>query len=189
ILAAVKLKTSDFERLPNDRIFGGVDIGVRRDRSALVGTRRRLGERLKLALCQTLKPRRGELAGEQVDLAEVKMAILAAHQKFNFFVINYDPHQCEPIAQDLIKLGVPMEPVWSTSKSLQEMASGLLQLFNSEDIELYKNQELIDDLKKLRFIEKGGGYRIDSEPDEQGHADAATAFMLSILGDLHHPWA
>ena len=171
-------------RFDTEIIFGGLDIGVTRDRTGFAVVARADGEIAKLAELRSWQPR----PGCQVHLPEVEDAVFEAHQRFGFFTVNYDPSQCEQMAQQLRVRGVPMTAVPSTSSSLQEMATALLESFNSGMIEIWEHPQLITDLRALKFIERGNVYRLDAARTSEGHADLATAFILALLAHKRNPF-
>jgi hypothetical protein len=101
--------------------------------------------------------------------------------------VYYDPSQCELMAQRLRNRGVPMASVPFTTGSTQEMASALLEAFNSGEIELFRHHQLIRDLLQLRFIERGNTYRVDAARTSEGHADLAVSFILALLAAKRNP--
>lgn len=170
---------------PDEQTFAGLDLGISRDRSALAILTRSPGERTKLAGCQSWSPPRGG----QIDLSQVERAVLEAHQRFGFFTLFYDPAQAELMAQRLRRAGVPMVGIPFTVGTLQEMASSLLEVFNSGEIELFQHHQLITDLRQLRFVERGNAFRLDSTRNSDGHQDLATAFTLALLAAKRNPVA
>jgi phage terminase large subunit-like protein len=167
----------------DEQVFAGLDLGISRDRSALAILMRSQGEKTKLAACRSWSPPRGG----QIDLSAVEQAVLEAHQIFNFFACFYDPSQAELMAQRLRRAGVPMVGIPFTVATLQEMASCLLETFNSGTIELFAHVQLLADLRALRFIERGNAYRLDAARTSAGHADLATAFVLALLAAKRNP--
>jgi hypothetical protein len=184
IEAAIILPGPRICREANDeQVFGGLDIGVSQDRTGFAVLTRAPEERTKLAYCRSWTPPKGG----KVNLMEVEEAVFEAHQRFSFFVIYYDPSQCELAAQRLRTRGVPMTAVNFNSGSLQEMASVLIETFNSGTIELFPHVQLLADLRALRFIERGNAYRLDAARTSAGHADLATAFVLALLASKRNP--
>jgi phage FluMu gp28-like protein len=76
---------------------------------------------------------------------------------------------------------VRLELVPFAGKSLMEMASNLLEVFNNHAIDLFRHEELLADLRKLRVKETPAGWRLDAPRTAAGHADLATALSLAIL--------
>jgi phage FluMu gp28-like protein len=72
-------------------------------------------------------------------------------------------------------------------KTLDQMASLLLNEFRSRNVALYPDQLLIRDLGRLSIIEKSYGYKLESTRDADGHADRGTALTLAILAAKSAP--
>jgi hypothetical protein len=167
----------------DQQFFGGLDLAVSQDRSAFAVLSRAPEQKTRLAECRSwLPPRAGK-----VDLMEVEEFVFEAHQRYQFSVVNYDPYQCELLAQRLRTKGCPMVGVPFTAANLQEMAGALLESFNSGTIAIYDHPQLISDLRALRFIERGNSFRLDAPRSAAGHADLGTAFVLSLLAVKRNP--
>lgn len=164
-------------REPNYLFVAGLDLGVRRDHSALVilGCHRASG-RVRLAACQSWSPSRGR----EVDLQLVQSAVLAANRKYNVVRVGFDPSQALLMAQQLRRLGVRMQEVPFVGRNLNAMASTLLESFRSGILDLYRHPALIRDLMRLQIVEKAYGYKLESIRDDEGHADTATAFAIAL---------
>jgi len=167
--------------------YAGVDIGVSRDHSAVavVGLSR---GRIRLATIRSWEPPR--FRGGKIDLAEVETTLLGLHHRFGLAKCLYDPHQCELMAQNLIKQFVPMEGLPFTANNLTAMATTLLQRFHSKTVDLYEDPGLISDLHGFRLIDKGlSGYKLDSARTSAGHGDKGIAFVLALLAADRYPHA
>ncbi|HWL10870.1 MAG TPA: hypothetical protein VNQ76_20855, partial [Planctomicrobium sp.] len=77
---------------------------------------------------------------------------------------------------------VGMKEIPFSGSNLQAMATATLEAFNSRNISLFLNDELIGDLKRLRVEERSYGFRLVSPRTGAGHGDLATAFQLAVLG-------
>jgi hypothetical protein len=167
---------------PGYRFVAGLDLGVKKDHSALVV----LGchgetQRIRLAWCQSWAPPRG---GE-VDLTAVQSAVLDAHHRYRLAAVNYDPSQALLMSQTLRRAGVPMQEVsFSSPQNLTRMATTLIDLFRSRGrLELYRDELLVKDLLRLTITEKGGHgmYKLEAASDAEGHADRGIAFALALM--------
>lgn len=135
--------------------------------------------RLRLAAVQSWRPPGN---GGQIDLTAVESAVLQSHKRFRS-TIFYDPFQAALMAQRLVKAGVPMIETTFKGSNLDAMASEFLEQFNSRNVDLYNEPELLADLEKMSVIEKSYGHRLDaSRSGEEGHADRATGLAIAILG-------
>ena len=87
----------------------------------------------------------------------------------------YDPFQAEYMAQRARLVGLESHPVPFTGQQLTSMASAFLEMFRSQQIDIYPDPQLVEDLRRLRIEETSYGYRLSAKRDDRGHADRATA--------------
>ncbi len=165
-----------------DRGWGfiaGLDLGIKRDHSALVTIGcdfNRQPPRLRTADVQSWAP--GD--GGQVDLTQVRAAVLDKYRTFGLSAVMYDPHQCELMAQDLRKEGVNCIAVPFVGKNLNVMATAVLQAFRERTIDLLPVPALIADLQKLTIVQNNWGFKLEAPADAAGHADRAIALALAL---------
>ncbi|RMF21842.1 MAG: hypothetical protein D6760_08625 [Deltaproteobacteria bacterium] len=184
----------------------GLDLGLKRDASALCVLAIHHGEtarvptgrvvwgdwgpepeyrietrqataRIRLASTQLWKPP----ARGKIDLTAVERAVAEAHERFGFQAVAYDPWQAEHLAQRLHRAGLPMRETPFSGVNLQRMATAMLEAFSDRRIELYRDDDLLRDLRRLRVVERHYGWRLASPRDGDGHGDLATAFALALL--------
>jgi hypothetical protein len=183
LLAAVDMSHA-LDVSSDDFVFvAGLDVGIRRDRTAccVVGNDPR--GHAYLAALTTWKPGIIEnLIGKKtVDLAAVEKHVEDACRTWNLAAVYCDPWQCEQMIQSLSRRGLPVEGIPQTTTTLGEMATVLLEKFADRTIHLFEHDHLLADLRRLRLIDRPGGYRLDSPRGPAGHGDAATAFLLALL--------
>ena len=173
--ACVKLKAGVE---PSEKLLflGGLDLGVRHDHSALVVVGAEPMGRIKLAMCESWAPG----PDGKVDLLAVRRGVLTAHRRFNLRWLGYDPSQAELMAQELERAEVPMCPVEFRGKRLDLMARELLQTFRNRRIDLYPDDQLINDLFRLVIVERSYGFKLTAISDETGHADRAIALAITL---------
>ena len=95
-------------------------------------------------------------------------------------MIGYDPWQAELMAARCSHQKVKMREVRFTGENLNLMASTLLDVFRSRQIDLYDDSRLIDDLGRLNIEERSYGHRLTATHNASGHADLATAFAIAL---------
>jgi phage terminase large subunit-like protein len=155
----------------------GLDLGIKHDHSALVILGRNgLTQRIRLAQCQSWAPG----VDGKVDLMAVEEAVYEAWRTFRFGVCGYDPFQCGLLSQRLERRGVPMREVPFAGKNLDRMASTLLEASRSRRIDLYRDELLLRDLRRLSIVEKSFGHKLEAVSDADGHADRAIAFAIAL---------
>jgi phage terminase large subunit-like protein len=162
--------------------FGGVDLSITKDTSAVVIVGKHAYGKVRLAAVRAWTPPRGG----KVDLREVREEIVRLHRQYRttFF---YDVYQAHLLAQDVEKMGVWMEPVPFQGTAMQEMASAVIDAFTSHNIELFRDEPLLDDLKRLRVEERPSGFRLVADRTSAGHCDRATALCLALLAAKRCP--
>ncbi|MBS0208724.1 MAG: hypothetical protein JSS27_07200 [Planctomycetes bacterium] len=140
--------------------------------------------RLQLAAVRIWRP----MPGHRVQLEDVEAELLRLHKQFRLVTLAADPWQAEFLLQRLHKANLPTEPIPFSGSNLMAMARATLDAFREHQIDLFRQSDLLADLKALRVVERNYGFRLDcgtrsSESEGAGtrHADAATAFALASL--------
>ncbi|MFO0788187.1 MAG: hypothetical protein U0805_01945 [Pirellulales bacterium] len=160
--------------------LAGVDLGIKRDHSAIVivgfDFRRDLVE---LAAVRSWSPRM--FASQQVELSHVQDAILDAQRRFRTIAWVFDPWNCALLAEQCSRQGCTMIECAMTSAQKNIMAKTLIESFANKLVALYPDEEFARDLGRLRFKENSiGGLQISAIRDSTGHADKATAFAIVL---------
>ncbi|HVX15106.1 MAG TPA: terminase large subunit [Pirellulales bacterium] len=161
-----------------DRVYvGGLDLGVKKDHSAfLVLECDGRDRRVRLARCFSWAPTAG-----QVDLIAVRDTIALCHRVYGLRSVRFDPNQALLMAQELQKEGVSLSEMPFAGTNLNRMASAMIEAFRSGRIELYRDERLIGDLKKLTIVEDGFGMKLEAPSDARdGHCDRAFALATCL---------
>lgn len=178
LLACVNAKARPLTGSEREYVWlAGLDIGIKKDRAAFYGIgadQDNLAARL--AFGESWKPSEGR----DVDLVQVEDAVIAAAKRFRGIVIDYDPHQCEYMAQRLRRMGVNMVAVPFQGKNCHIMATSMMQAFKTRRLTLYEDDQLIEDIGKLNIVEKGFGFKLEAPEDSSGHADSAMALAIAM---------
>jgi hypothetical protein len=157
--------------------FTGVDLSVSRDASAVVTVAKHWSGRLRLVDARAWLP----AGGSKIDLVAVGQYVWDVHLRYRpKFLL--DPYQAELLAQQLTRRGCWLEQVAFAGRNLVEMASTLIEVFSSRGIDLYRDEDLLADLRQLRIRETGLGFRLDPARTARGHGDKAVALSLAVLG-------
>jgi len=184
---------------PGWLFVGGVDLGLKRDASAVVvlavpdGGR---AGRIRLASNRLWKP----APGQKIELAEVERHILELDAQFGLEAVAFDPWQAEHMAQRLEAGGhrrrnqqrrwwtLPwMREIPPVAANLRQQATLTIESFTDRRLMFYPCEPLRRDLLKLRVEEKSYGVRLTSPRDGEGHGDTFSAFALALL--LAHEFA
>lgn len=168
---------------PGYVFHGAADLAVSRDTAStvVVGTR---GNHLRLAIVRAWRP--GGF-GKKIDLEGVKGWIMQAQAQYGCRSWYFDPYQAELMMAQLSESGVPTLGVPFTTTMLKELAGSLMERFADGTISLYEDFELLSDIGRLKFLDKGETWRIDAKRDASGHADRAIALALACLASRRDP--
>jgi hypothetical protein len=135
--------------------------------------------RLVVARVKVWKP----VAG-RIDLGAVEDYVLRLHRRFKLAAVAVDPHQMEHVGQRLERRGVPIRMIPPTLGALQQQASMLLEAIGDRTISILPDSRLVADLRRLRVVERGLGFRLESPRTNDGigtaHGDAASALCLAL---------
>jgi hypothetical protein len=148
--------------------------------------------RIQLIDCRVWTPP----VGGRIDQAEIKSYILEMRRKIPKLWVRFEVYAAEGMAQeldpDIAKWRAEpgksphahgkwceLIPVSDTSK--REQASVLVDLFNSDKLDLFRHPRLLADIKKIRILDTPRGIKVDLPEDGNSHIDAAAAFLTAIV--------
>jgi len=175
---------------------GGVDLGLKRDASAVVvlgvgrfGTPHQ--GKIRLAAAKLWLPR----LGKKVDLMDVEQHIRNLDQQYNLLTVGFDSWQAELLGQRLEfdsrhrrrgqnrRFGNKpwMKEIPPSGANLRDQASLVIESFSDRRLQFYDYPPLRNDLLKLRVSEKSYGVRLESPRDADGHGDTFSAFSLALF--------
>jgi phage terminase large subunit-like protein len=137
--------------------------------------------RLRLADLRVWKPK----TGHRVSLEAVRTSILMAHRQFKLAAVAFDPYQGEHLAELLERAGVPVIRTPQTSVSLQEQATALVEAIQQRSIDIFPNDDVLADLKRLQIRDTGLKIRLVSpeatgDGAGTGHGDVASALSFAV---------
>jgi len=158
-------------------ILFSLDVGIKRDRSALVGIAiDYFAHRIQCIYAKSWKP----MPGGSVDLQAVQDEVEHVANVFHTQIL-YDPHQAQLLAQQLAFKGVRMIEMPFTGRNCDAMASATLQTFRERKIDLFPDPELIAGLRSLEIVERPFGYKLQAPKSKMhGHADKAIALCMLL---------
>lgn len=155
----------------------GLDLATKRDRSAacVLGYDYQT-ERIFLCHVQAWEPGPTGV----IDLMAVEADVARLAQNFGC-IVGYDPYAAASMMQRLEAVhGVPTREVPFVPKNLVHMAAKLVEVFQERQIDLFNDQPLLRDLRRLMIVERSYGLRLEASRDSTGHADRATAFAIAL---------
>ncbi len=148
-----------------EKLFFGVDIGVKRDTTGVVAVYwDKESNKLKLANHKIWTP----VGGETLDLeATIEAYLLDMQRHFNIGAVYYDPSQFVRSAQFLAGKGVPVHEYTQVPTNLTSMTQILFELIRGHNIEMYPSGELRKQNMDCVIIEGSRGMRIAKEKASQ----------------------
>jgi len=151
----------------------GLDLGLKRDRSVATVCHRE-GDRIILDRIGVWKGTRAM----PVQLDEVEGWLQEAARTYNKAKIVADPWQSVGLLQRLKAKGIRCEEYPFTAQSVGRLASTLFGLLRDRRLSLIDDDELIDELRNVRLIERGPGqFRLDHAAGQ--HDDRAVSLALA----------
>jgi phage terminase large subunit-like protein len=157
---------------PRHRYVIGVDIGLKRDRTAVAVCHREgavvVLDRLAVWSGSRIRP---------VKLTEVEEYLLDVSRRYRASVI-LDPYQAVGLMQRLRACNVTAREYVFAPQSVGRLASTLFTLLHERNLRLPDDEELLDELANVRLRETSPGVvRMDHDPDR--HDDRAVAVALA----------
>lgn len=142
--------------------------------------------RLKVARVELWRPGAG-----RVSIDEIWNRIKELDSIFRLVSLGVDPWQAAYLIERLQAAGIFADEVTFTSDALKSMATATLEAFSERQIDLFSSghgEQLIDDLRALKAVEKSYGVRLESPRGPQGHGDAATALSIALHTMKRNSW-
>jgi len=165
-----------------DACIAAIDLGIRRDHSAFVVMGINIAE-CKIALVASKQWIPSDYPNSKINLADVRLHVIAECKRLNVIGMAYDPSQAELLAEDVAKAGTPAYAYPFTPKNCRVMTKTLLNCLNRGMLELYRDPILIQNLHAFKIIEKGMNLKLEATRTATGgHCDLGTALVISL------PW-
>ena len=159
----------------------GVDIGLKHDCSALVGTyynpnTRRVG--IAFHRIWTPPPARDE---EILDLEyTVEMELQKLWKTFQVAAVGYDPTQFQRSATSMRRAGLPMIEFPQTQGNMILATQALYDLLKSDTLDAYQDPELRDHIRYASADTNARGFRLVKGRNAKYKIDAAVALAMSV---------
>ena len=165
--------------LPYIVTTAGVDIGWRKDSSAIVvtGANMRTGRvRVLETMAWTPAP------GSPVVIGDVEAALLGMHDVYHFAKVNADPREFVSSIQALQLRGVPIVEFPAVAKNDTAMAECAWRMFRERAVDIDVSElRLLADLQRMTIVEKSGNsLKAEFPRTAAGHCDVGQAFILSL---------
>jgi hypothetical protein len=171
---------------PGVSYVAGLDIGTRRDLSALVVAHHGQtvsGPGVVVDLVHTWRPRGGILG--RVDLGEVEATVGRVCREYQAR-LRFDRSQGEQLTQNLGRDGVRVEEYVFSSSGANRLAKALHVALRDHALSLPDDEELLAELGAARLVETGPGLVKMINP-AGSHDDAAVALGMCLVHLIDHP--
>jgi hypothetical protein len=189
-LAACVTHDGPLEAVPGARYVVGVDVGLRRDATAIAVAHAEgsgSGQRVVLDRMVRLRPARQSRRGSgEVALADVESAVFEASSAYGHAPVRLDPWQAIGMAQHLRARGVVVDEFTFSASSVGRLASTLHLLVRERRLGLPNDSDLLEELGRVRLRETSPGVvRLDHAAS--GHDDQAVALALAATALVEQP--
>lgn len=155
--------------------YGGLDLGLTKDRTALCVVHRQGDERVFLDYLRVWQGSRGA----PVDIATIDAELLLLGRRYPGVQLFADPWQLQSTIGRLRgKLRIKAYPF--TSTSVARLSESLFEAITGERLILFPDKELQAEKLALRTVQTSSGWKVDHQ--KQGFSDRAIALGLAIMG-------
>ncbi len=162
--------------LSTKKLFVGVDIGIKRDTTAVVAVYYDYDlQKIRLAKHMIWEPSKGQ----PVELEQtIERYLLELHNKYSIGIVYYDPSQFIRSAQFLAGKGIPLKEYTQVPTNLTAMTQTLFELIRGRNLEMYPDYELRRQNLNCVIIESSRGMRIAKDKTSM-HIDAIVALAMA----------
>lgn len=160
---------------PGRRYVQALDIGFRRDNTALVVCH--LEDRSKVVVdrLDVLSPK----AGAPVSFPEIKAMVLLNHKLYNRPPLIYDLHQAAEMTEDFRARGMRTIEAKQSDTEISHRAKTLFNALTEHNLDLPDDADLIDEMANVELREtRSGRYRIDHGHGK--HDDRVVAISMAV---------
>jgi phage terminase large subunit-like protein len=158
-------------------LYVGVDIGTKRDRSAVRTVYKAEDGKLYLGPGRFWQPTKEN----PIDLEEtVEKFIIGLSKRYRILSVRYDPYQFHRSATTLVKKGINMIEYAQTTSNLQVMGQTLYDLVEYGMIKFYDDPDLRFEASCARAKEAMRGLQITKEKSSQ-KIDQVVALAMACV--------
>jgi phage terminase large subunit-like protein len=169
----------NYDFVPGERTWCGLDVGLKRDSTALVSVQfmpdGRLHAKAKIWLPKSDEP---------VDLQDIMAEIRKLHETYKVEAIAYDPKMFELAAQELYDEGIKMVEFPQSLQRMQPAVGKLYEQVRNNQVTHPHDegftQQVLNAVPRLQ----DGGFTL-SKGKSRGRIDAAVALALAVDRALH----
>ena len=169
--------------LQGSSVYVGVDLGVKRDSSAVVAVGwSRTTKQLVTAFHRIWRPTKNS----PVMLDEVKLYIREIHRLHRVNGVFADPSQCFLLIQQLQQIGIKVQEFPQTVSNTTKMGETLFSLVRDKNLIAYKSPELREHVLNAVGIETASGVRMVKGKTSK-KIDAAIALSMACVAAVQVP--
>jgi len=162
------------------RYWGGLDLGLTKDRTAFAIVHRD-GEHVVLDSLDVWQGTRQE----PVSITVVERAVADATRRFPGLTISCDPWQLKGSIERLRRERVSVSEFVFSSSSVGKLSATLHHAITSGALRVYPDAELEREILGLRVVESAGGWRFDHRTG--GYSDRAVALAMATMRAVAEP--
>lgn len=164
--------------------FAGLDLGLVKDATALAIVHLHPPERRQFVLDQLLVWQGSHK--RPLEIEQVERAVLDARERFPGLRVVADPWQLRSPIQRLRQSGVPINEFVFGSKSLAHLSTTLYSAITSEDLVVFSDDALEDEILGLMVVQTPSGWKVDHRAG--GYSDRTIAIGMALCeADKHRP--
>ena len=168
--------------LRGDRIWAGVDLGIKNDNGAVVAVTQERGH-LRLVAHRIWRPTKKE----PLDIeATVEAFLLELADRHQLAMTYYDPYQCHRSAATLTKRGLRMEEYPQNPANLTRMGQNLFELLQGRNLRIYEGAiDLRQHALNAVALETTRGWRIAKDKGSK-KIDGCVALAMAAVATVDH---
>lgn len=182
VQAAVRQGPVTLEPRPSVEYVAALDVGTRRDNTALAIGHREATDYGHQTVIDRLVVWRPEDNGGRVDLAEVEATVRAECKRYNNATLRFDRMQAEQLSQNLERQGVQTDEYVFSTAGANRLARSLWTALRDRTIQVPDDPLLVGELHTVQIVESAQGAIKLSNP--AGHHDDAVTACSMVHVDL-----
>lgn len=167
--------------------FAAADLSTTTNRSGLTVHGVAPDRPIRLAAAKSWKP--AEYVERSEFIRQLKDDIASLCRQFDVRLLAFDQHQSALLTDLCQQIGVPTFHYYAGSKNFDDFKNNqtmraeiLFRAFQEGWVHLYRNEQLLLDLKSTSIVTKAGGSKLEFAHEADGsHGDLADSFSTGLL--------
>jgi len=157
-----------------------LDLGISRDRTAVAIVHKNQHR----VILDSMKVWSGSQK-DPVLISDIEDDIRRSCKYFNISKVIFDPWQSLHLSQRLKNAGIRVEKFNFSGDNIGRMTANLRSLIRNQNLMIYRDQGLIDELLSVQTVQKAYGERIDHKAS--GFSDRVIALGMAALEAAKEP--